>query len=411
MPTQGSLLTRVVWLSLLAFGLVFSLSRVRDARKILQQVNPYLLLFAALVLISAMWSIEPQTTVRRFIRVLTVVLDGIAFCVLDGRLTSYQRTLRPVVTALVLGSLIFVLVAPELAIEQSKQLTVVGAWRGLTTQKNALGSLSAITLIMWTHAWLTKDRPAWMSVPGMCLALLCLYKSRSSTAIIATVFTLPLLVAMLRSPRGLRRYMPYLTGSFAALLLVYSLAVLNLIPGSGILLSPVTTLTGKDLTFSNRTAIWAVIRDDVALHPVLGAGFGAYWVDVPGSPSQEMRRRLYFYPSEGHNGYMDVINELGVVGAVCLIAYLVKFLRQALRVFSLARAQGALYLALLFDQLIGNLFESHWFNVLNGEFVIMTVATVATAAALVTLGRQGQVNARTSTAASRRRPDSRSRVP
>jgi O-antigen ligase len=86
---------------------------------------------------------------------------------------------------------------------------------------------------------------------------------------------------------------------------------------------------------------------------------------------------LYFYPTEGHNGYLDVINDLGFFGGVVLVGYLVAFLRQGLAIFKLLRPQGALYLCLLFEQLIGNLSESRWFNTLSFDFVIMTIATVA----------------------------------
>jgi O-antigen ligase len=171
---------------------------------------------------------------------------------------------------------------------------------------------------------------------------------------------------------------------------VYSLAVLNLVPGSDLLLSPITAITGKDQTFSGRAAIWAILNEHIAYRPWLGCGFGAYWVEVPGSPSLEMIQRLYFYPTEGHNGYLDVINELGAVGGLCLVAYLTSFLRQGLRIFAAMRPQGTLYLTLLFEQLVGNLSESRWFNVLTFDFVIMTLATVSMGKTLIDLRLQGR---------------------
>jgi exopolysaccharide production protein ExoQ len=90
-----------------------------------------------------------------------------------------------------------------------------------------------------------------------------------------------------------------------------------------------------------------------------------------------MVRRLYWYPTEAHNGYLDVINDLGYVGVAVLVAFLLTYLRQGLRLFRTTRPQGAMYLALLFQQLIANLSESRWFNVLTLEFVILTLATVS----------------------------------
>jgi len=64
---------------------------------------------------------------------------------------------------------------------------------------------------------------------------------------LSTLFMLLVMVA----PLGLRRYMPYIVSTFAVLVVVYALAVLNLIPGTSMLLDPIAELSGKDMTFSN----------------------------------------------------------------------------------------------------------------------------------------------------------------
>jgi len=198
---------------------------------------------------------------------------------------------------------------------------------------------------------------------------------------------------LLRPPVALRRYLPYLVVLFVVALMLYSLAVLNLVPGSSVLLAPITALSGKDQTFSGRSAIWAIVNEHIAQRPFVGSGYGAYWVQLPGSPSMEMMRRLFFYPTEGHNGYLDVINDLGIVGALCLLGYLITYVRQGLKLMLLLRPQGVLYLALLFDQLIANLTESRWLNVLTCEFTIMTIATVALGRTLLDQQKNRQVSA------------------
>lgn len=388
MPTEGSPLSRAIWLSLLAFGIATVASRSRATMQLLRAVNPFLLMFVGLVALSILWSIEPNITLRRLIRVATIVLDSLAFALLARDAASLQRILRPIFLAMLIASVLFVMAAPELAIEQANQTELVGAWHGVATQKNGLGSLAAIGLVFWLHAWLSKESRPLLGLIGIGVSALCLVRSRSSTSIMAGVFASVLLLMLLRSPRGLRRYLPYLIALFVVILLTYSLAVLNLIPGSGILLSPITAITGKDQTFSGRTAIWEIINQHIALHPLLGTGYGAYWVDIPNSPSQQMLRQLYFYPTEAHNGYLDVINDLGYVGAAILIGYLVRYVRQSLRVFAVARTQGALYLALIFEQLIANLSEARWLNALTNEFVVMTIATVAVGKALLDARRQ-----------------------
>ena len=376
MPTEGTAFSRAIWIGLLGFGALTVLRRRAQAAILLRQVNPYLLLFAALAASSVLWSIEPAFTIRRLIRVLTIGLDGMALCLLGWNSTRFQSALRPILTLMLVGSLIFGIVSPRLAIEQATQAELLNAWHGLATQKNGLGSIAGTAIILWLHALLGRESKWWVALAGGAAAGSCLILSRSSTSLMAAIFASILLLMFMRSPTTLRRYMPYLIGLFVFTLLVYSLAVLNLVPGLSFVLKPITMLTGKDLTFSNRTAIWEIINDHIGSSPVLGTGYGAYWIgSLARSPSFEMTRRLFFYPTEGHNGYLDVINDLGFVGGLVLLGYLLTYLRQALRLYATVRTQGALYLALFFQQLIANLSESRWFNVLSLEFVIMTLAT------------------------------------
>ena len=385
---EGSAFSRIIWLALLGIGLALVLSRSAVVLKLLKRVNPYLLVFYGLIAASILWSIEPAITTKRLITASTIALDGIALAVAGWHYRRFQAVLRPVLTLLLVGCIVFVLVEPQMAIEQSNQLELIGAWHGLTAQKNALGGLATTAFILWWHAWLCKETPAWIAVAGAVISGTCLLHSRSSTSIMATVFGAVLMLMMLRSPPGLRRYVPYLIAMFVLALLLYSLAVLKLVPGSDLLLSPITALTGKDQTFSGRTAIWAVLNEHIALRPLLGSGYGAYWNEIPNSPSMIMLQRVYFYPTEGHNGYLDVIDDLGAVGGVCLFGYLVTFLRQGLRILKTLPGQGALYLTLLFVQMIGNLSESRWFNALDFSFIIMTTATIAMARTLMDLGKR-----------------------
>src|SRR5258708_13040108 len=119
------------------------------------------------------------------------------------------------------------------------------------------------------------------------------------------------LLLLLRSPVVLRRYMPYIVGTFLVVLLLYSLAILQIVPELEVLLKPVTMLTGKDQTFSGRTAIWQVVIDHIHRNPWWGSGYGAYWPGAePWSPSYETVRRLYFIPNEAPTAPLHISNHL-----------------------------------------------------------------------------------------------------
>jgi O-antigen ligase len=166
--------------------------------------------------------------------------------------------------------------------------------------------------------------------------------------------------------------------------LLYSLAALNLVPSLNFLLEPLTALTGKDTTFSGRTAIWALVREHILLHPMLGTGYEAFWLgNTPDSPAYYLKKTLYTVPPEAHNGYLDVINDLGVVGLVFLVSYIISYMRQSLALLRYDFTQGVLFLAILLQQLIANMTESIWWNAMTMGFVVMSLATFALARAQV----------------------------
>ncbi|MGC3982237.1 MAG: O-antigen ligase family protein [Steroidobacteraceae bacterium] len=410
MPASGSTLTKLLWLCFLGIG-VIKMNSVKPAVKKVLYDNRYLVGLVILSGMSYLWSIEPGVTMRRMIRILAITAICAAYAASMFNPRSFQSALRPVLTVLLIGSIVFALTLPEYGIEQLDLFELAGAWKGMTTQKNALGTLASLATLLWMHALISRQSGMMLSLVGIGVSVTCLVNSRSSTSIISTVFAAVLMLMLMRSPGSLKRFMPYLVGIFVSIILLYSMAILHIVSGLDFLLTPITSITGKDLTFSGRTDIWDILNEYMSARPLvgklLGSGYGAYWIgDVPESPSHIMMVKLEFYPTEAHNGYLDVLNDLGWVGEFLLIGYIILFLRQALRLYGLDRAQGALFLVLLFHQLITNLTEAVWFNVRGVLFIIVTLTTMCLSRCL-----QLQLDARNASAPRRAPAAAAARMP
>jgi O-antigen ligase len=379
--TKPNLFYRTLKIALLVSGIVVLLWRRALAGQVARNLNIFFTAFIALVLLSFTWSIESVITLTRFSAICIVCLVCAAFVLVGWRERRFQDIVLRFMTALCVGSLIFIMVMPDLAKEHGTTLSLEGAWHGLLSQKNGLGHAASITVFFWVHSWLAKESKFLPFVLGCGAGFTCLILSHSSTSLFATFFAVALLLLLLKGPQGKRRYMVFIVVAFVATILLYSLAVLNIIPGLDVILQPIVTLTGKDMTFSGRTQIWAVIRQHIAERPLLGTGYGAYWIGrVRTSPSYVFITRLSnFYPTEAHNGYLDIINDLGYVGLTCLLGYVVVFLRQSLALLKVDYVQASLYLALLFEELINNLSESDWLSISSTSFVVVTLATFALA--------------------------------
>lgn len=384
-PQTGSLISRMLWLALLGMGCLLVMWRASFAwRFSYSWLNPFLLIFVVLAVTSIAWSIDPMLTIRRLVRMLTIVLASIAFVVVGWHSLRFQNVVRPILTFVLLGSIIFGLSAPHLAIHQQSEAVLAGAWHGLANHKNGLGNLACITMIFWFHAGLARESRWPMALLGCGIALACLILASSATSVVTTLFTLFFLLLLMRTPTILRRYLPWLVTLFVAGLLIYSLALLEVLPGLAKLLGPIGLVTGKDMTFTGRTDIWEIMTAEIARHPLLGTGYAAYWAGpVPGTPAYEFVRLMHFYPASAHNGYLEILNDLGSLGLLVLIGYLVSYVAQSLRLLRWNRAQAALYLALFLQQAITNLSESRWLSVQSVDFVIMTLATAALARSLL----------------------------
>jgi exopolysaccharide production protein ExoQ len=379
-PAEGAWPSRLLWALLLGFGASVLLRRAGLAWLLGRTLNPFLVLFVALAVTSIAWSVEPSLSARRLVRMVTIVLVCTAFVLTGWHARRYQGVLRPIVTLLLIGSIVFGIVSPPLAIHQDSAVELAGAWHGLASHKNGLGALACLAMILWLHAWLTGDAGRWQALAGGGVAMACLWLSRSSTALVSAAFVAALMVSLLNAPARLRAYVPIIIAAMVALLLIYSLAILNLVPGLGILLSPVAELTDKTATMTGRTDIWWIINEHIRVRPLFGTGYAAYWTAQPvyGADSYAFIERMgSFYPGSAHNGYLDVANDLGLTGVVVLFGYIVAHVRQSLQLLRIDRSQAVLYLAVFFQQALSNLSESHWFSVRSVDFVVMTLATTA----------------------------------
>ena len=91
---------------------------------------------------------------------------------------------------------------------------------------------------------------------------------------------------------------------------------------------------GKDPTLTGRTEIWTAVLDQVRQRPLGGFGFGAFW-NKESVPARIVARQTGWPAPEAHNGWLDLLAQVGWVGLVltaccCLAAV----------VFALARARG-----------------------------------------------------------------------
>ena len=360
----GSIGSQIIWLGLVLIPLTLLRNRIKLTWMLLRTVNGWFLLLTLYACASVLWSIDTGATLRKLSHLIGLYGVCITVCLVGWNARRFQGVLRPVLTAFMVGSIIFGLVRPDLAI-MGPNLAAGdpgGSWRGLTIHKNALGSAASFAVILWFQAWLYRETKWWAVAVGLASSLACLYLSQSSTSLVATLMVIIFLLLGKLTPPSLRpRLTPVVITVFLIVIIGYGLAAMKLVPGMDALISAATSSVGKDTSFNGRAPIWDLVKNNIALHPVFGTGYGGFWVGpFDTSPSYEFYKRLYFYPGEAHNGYLDIVLDLGYVGLLLLGAFIVRYFVLSNRLLKIDRPQALLYQSLMLYFLLANLTETSW---------------------------------------------------
>lgn len=287
---------------------------------------PFLLV--ALAFVSCLWSIAPDLTFRRS---LALFFTTVAAAAMASRLDwlGMARAVAATFGVLAVGSLAVAIALPHVGVMQELFL---GAWRGLWSDKNALGDYMALGVCACAGAAVLdrRLRVLWLAAAGLCLVLILLSTSKTSlVSLAAGLGALSLTAVAKRSPAAA-------TGAALAGAAALVLGGLLLAAKPHLLLD----LLGKDATLTGRTEIWTAVLRRVAERPVTGFGYAVVWEDTSGwGPLAWIVKEAHFTPHHAHNSWLEAQLELGY-GGVGLLAV---FALQA--VVRLVRAREGAWLA------------------------------------------------------------------
>lgn len=271
----------------------------RPALELLPRFWPFLLLLG-LVMASALWSLDPGRSLRRSVAVATVMVFALAVLTTTP-LPRLMRMIHLVILASGVLSLLVLPISPHFALDTGDYSN---ALRGLFAQKNGLGE--ALMLGNAALAWriLARGGISWRMAGMFLLSLVIIRMSRSTTALVLSLvaITLAVMLALLR--RG---------GPGRALAALWALLGITLGLLAMIFPDQALMLIGKSTDLTGRTQIWQAVLREVALHPLLGYGYNAFW--LPNSiPAQTVWAEVGWQAPSAHNGVIEVLAQVGWIG-------------------------------------------------------------------------------------------------
>jgi exopolysaccharide production protein ExoQ len=284
-------------------------------------LTPLLALTMFMVPISLLWSVEPAETLQRSVALIGTCLFGVylGWRFTLGHLIFLLAVGLSLAAALALLAIVFV---PSIGIEHSGPWA--GTWKGLSSHKNGLGSISALGCIVIGYA--IADSRGWtrLSFVGCFLmAALLLVGSRSTTSLLA-MLAICAMALWARHLQKLPKQVPVLT--FIAVFAVLFLGIELLSKG---LLESGLALFGKRADLSSRVPLWSLVWNEFITERFwLGYGYEAFW--IPGSSRVlAVERKLYFTPFYSHNGMLETWLNGGLVLVALAATVLVGLIARA----------------------------------------------------------------------------------
>lgn len=274
-----------------------------------------LVVLIGLAVLSTLWSIEPNITVRR---VVGLIISGCLAGVLAIRFSPRQLL---ILFAGVVGFTLWLSLAAAVVAPGAAFMPGGEGFRGVYTHKNVLGwaaclgTILAIGLIVDGHSRLRRR-----GIRLLVISLTALILSGSGTGLISAVVGLVLFgfYGALRRTQGLSRII---------LILVALETIALLLLGAGFLLVPLLEALGKDATLTGRIPLWVMVDERISVKFWLGYGYQAFW--TPGTYGAELiYSALQWTPPHAHNGYRDIMLSFGAVGMVAFLAMIVRAIRQ-----------------------------------------------------------------------------------
>ena len=339
---------QIQWEALAAFaGLAIASAPNRFARAIIF-AWPIVLLFAV-CLLSVLWSDYPDIALRRALGLIVS-----AFGLFVG--VTYIRPLErvPLICYLVFWCMLLVTLA---VLPFPAAFDEHGLFRGATSHKNVLGAMGGLAIVFGLNVGRWMRHPITRALRVVYLvawaSVLVLTVSKTSIGLAVLV---PVAYFALKASSGIVRLNGAVT--LLSILALFLIGLELIYCAAGYTPLALLQLVVPDASFTGRTPIWTFTWTHISDNWLAGHGFGSFWgigYDAANLHSLYDYIRLI---NQSHNGYLDVLVTLGVIGIVCVLIVLLHFGNAAEALYHRDRALFRLVWMLMLYALLHNAMES-----------------------------------------------------
>jgi exopolysaccharide production protein ExoQ len=370
----GSPVDQIVMTALMLLAIYVLKERWPKTRAILAN-NKWIVALFALMAISVVWSNFPGITFRRCSRSMGSLLMALVVLTEVNPAEAVRIMLR--------WLYFFFIPLSVFTIKWYRGIGVMWNWNGseeewtgLSVDKNSLGQVSMCSGAFWLWQLFrdlseAKRRGKYKKIAlDIALLLMTLWLIRgsktvhSSTAIVGFGMCAAVLVGLQLMKKQTGRARRIVAGTMLGIILLTPLVYLVFEVMDVAPVELVVEATGRNMTFTDRTFLWADVLNNAKKHPILGVGMGAFWVGALGYEMYPLPnwtlKTPEWRPEEGHNGYIDVYVELGMVGETVLAFVILSALWGSFRDLETDFEYGSLRLVYLLGIIVNNITETSY---------------------------------------------------
>ncbi len=322
--------------------------------------------------LSTLWSLSPGSTLRRI--ALTSMVIWSIFAIV--RHLGYEKPvaiIRVMLAVLLMMNVAVSLALPDIGVHHVNEpgdKGLIGDWRGIMFHKNFAAPTAVLAILFFLFD--ARRIPMILRAAVIVLGILFLANSGSKTSVGIGLFAVLL---------GL--VMQFYTGKGRALvMLLLAFSGIAAAVAAYIYIDPLAMSFTDERSFTGRPLIWKALVDFWKDHPWTGSGYGAFW-NIGGGKDP-----IFHYATGwvtqitiGHNGYLDILAQLGIPGlALILIAVAVIPTWRLLTLQNVPAARLALIVSILYFCIGHNSTESSLFerDAIPQVFLMIAIAFIET---------------------------------
>lgn len=372
LPQFGSLkINDFVIAGACSFGLMVLFSKCQEElRDIEWNRLALLIVFYIFIGFSVAWNDIPLGGFLRFIG-FSLVSFWTLYLVLRFSMDEILRILVSTLLAIALASAFFAFFIPQIGTMTT--FLEQGDWSGVYRQKNTLGRQMMLLVLISTFC-ITCYRNRLLPIMGITIGFAVLIMTGSRTAFGLTMLGLILITGIHFSKQPWVLATVLLLGGSVGVFAAYN-ALIQDIP-LFLVDAETVTLLGAGLSLTGRLGVWQYAAEWIEKSPWFGYGYDGFWkirqkIDGQGEASE-------WIPSDAHNGYIDLILQVGFIGTAFFILIYVIFISRAVNRTvgqeSQPRERFAFFILVFF--LLSNLTESYLLKATNMVQLLFTFSII-----------------------------------